>query len=427
MVTSPLIGAHGSRRLIGPLVACVLAVASTCAAQTPTIFYFYDELDRLSRVVDQQGNVATYTYDAVGNLLRIERVDTSAIPGPVGITLVTPDRGPADTTVRILGKGFSTTPGQNAVAFNGTAAMVTEATPIWLVTKVPSGATSGPITVTTALGSATSPASFRITGLIAITPPGDVVPAGSARQFAASDPANPGSSFAWSVNGTVGGNPVVGTITPTGLYTAPASVPASPAVTLTATEVGDIADSASAPVLVVAAPLPATLAARSVSAQVQAPTASSLPTISSAAPVSVEVEPSSASSATGVATPVGVRIETPPAPMPATPGAAGVAVSFRPFITAVSPASVAAETANVTVTLTGSGFTGATDVTLLRNNVADPAIAVSNLAVNDNGTRATVTISVAAGAPAGGRVVRIATPGGSSTPAGLVGNILTVQ
>jgi YD repeat-containing protein len=33
----------------------------------------YDDLGRLSQVIDGQGNVATYNYDAVGNLLSITR------------------------------------------------------------------------------------------------------------------------------------------------------------------------------------------------------------------------------------------------------------------------------------------------------------------------------------------------------------------
>ena len=40
--------------------------------------YIHDDLGRLSQVIDGQGNVATYTYDAVGNLLSITR-STDAI------------------------------------------------------------------------------------------------------------------------------------------------------------------------------------------------------------------------------------------------------------------------------------------------------------------------------------------------------------
>jgi YD repeat-containing protein len=47
----------------------------------------------VTTVVDQQGNVAPYTYDATGHLLRIDRVNADGIFGPLGITLALPKRG----------------------------------------------------------------------------------------------------------------------------------------------------------------------------------------------------------------------------------------------------------------------------------------------------------------------------------------------
>jgi len=49
--------------------------------------YIYDDLGRLSQVIDGQGNVATYQYDAVGNLLSITRNT-----GGVGAPTITPSR-----------------------------------------------------------------------------------------------------------------------------------------------------------------------------------------------------------------------------------------------------------------------------------------------------------------------------------------------
>src|SRR5207249_9048767 len=176
------------------------------------------------------------TYDAVGNILRIDRSNASAIPGPVGITFVSPNQGRVDTVVQIFGKGFSATASQNTVTFNGTAALVTAAAPNRLVTKVPAGATTGLIRVTTPLGAGNSPTPFRVIGVLTLDPPGDVVRITTTRQFAATDSGNPGINFSWSVNGIAGGNSTVGTVTSTGLYTAPATVPNPPVVTLTATE-----------------------------------------------------------------------------------------------------------------------------------------------------------------------------------------------
>jgi YD repeat-containing protein len=59
--------------------------------------YFYDELGRLVGVVDGQGNVAVYNYDAVGNLLSIERFTTAGTG--IGIFLLAPDSGIAGQNV----------------------------------------------------------------------------------------------------------------------------------------------------------------------------------------------------------------------------------------------------------------------------------------------------------------------------------------
>ncbi len=48
-----------------------LAVVAYCSvgvqAQTAGVQYFYDDLGRLTRVVDTSGNIATYHYDAPMN------------------------------------------------------------------------------------------------------------------------------------------------------------------------------------------------------------------------------------------------------------------------------------------------------------------------------------------------------------------------
>ena len=65
--------------------------------------------------------------------------------------------------VTIYGGGFSPSPSQNAVSFNGTAAAsVQSATATQLVVPVPAGATTGPVAVSTSLGSATSREAFTV-------------------------------------------------------------------------------------------------------------------------------------------------------------------------------------------------------------------------------------------------------------------------
>ena len=56
-------------------VVCVLMLGAVMPshANADQAQYIYDDLGRLSQVIDGQGNVATYQYDAVGNLLSITR------------------------------------------------------------------------------------------------------------------------------------------------------------------------------------------------------------------------------------------------------------------------------------------------------------------------------------------------------------------
>ena len=132
------------------------AIANQQAATN--VDYRYDELGRLTAVVTPTGDTATYTYDAVGNLLSIGRYSASQ----TSIISFSPNNGPAGTSVSIYGTGFSTTANQNTVTFNGTAATVVTATSTRLVVSVPSGAVTGPIAVTSPAGSATSSTSFTI-------------------------------------------------------------------------------------------------------------------------------------------------------------------------------------------------------------------------------------------------------------------------
>jgi len=55
--------------ILSLLLGSLLAVSGSVDAGQAK--YIYDDLGRLSQVIDDQGNVATYTYDAVGNLLSI--------------------------------------------------------------------------------------------------------------------------------------------------------------------------------------------------------------------------------------------------------------------------------------------------------------------------------------------------------------------
>jgi YD repeat-containing protein len=126
---------------------------------TGLISYGYDSLGRLVSVVDSNGDSATYEYDAVGNILSISQQNANIL----GIVSFTPESGAVGTQVTISGTGFATTPADNTVRFNGVIADVSSATATELVATVPSGTTSGSISVTTAAGTANSDDVFTLT------------------------------------------------------------------------------------------------------------------------------------------------------------------------------------------------------------------------------------------------------------------------
>jgi YD repeat-containing protein len=147
------------------LIALLLVTLSSHAVRAADIQYVYDELGRLVAVIEPSGDTATYTYDAVGNLLSIDRHASSA----VSVITFQPASGPIGTTVTIFGTGFSATPSQNTVTFNGTGGTVSTASATKLVINVPSGATTGTIGVTAPGGSASSGSAFTVTSATAPT------------------------------------------------------------------------------------------------------------------------------------------------------------------------------------------------------------------------------------------------------------------
>jgi YD repeat-containing protein len=148
------------------LLAGVLTLLSASwpgVGAAATIQYLYDANGRLVAVIDDPGatgDVAIYRYDAVGNLLSIDRgpaTDLNVIAAPPSAT--------PGSNVTIVGTGFSTTPSQNTVTFNGVAGTVVSATATQLVVTVPGSATTGNIVVTTPTATDTGPSLTILTPL----------------------------------------------------------------------------------------------------------------------------------------------------------------------------------------------------------------------------------------------------------------------
>ena len=83
-----------------------------------------------------------------------------AAPAPPTVSGFTPTSGQVGTSVVITGTGFT---GVTAVAFNGKPATYSVISTTQITTTVPSGATTGPVSVTATAGNATSTGSFTVT------------------------------------------------------------------------------------------------------------------------------------------------------------------------------------------------------------------------------------------------------------------------
>ncbi len=124
--------------------------------------------------------------------------------------------------------------------------------------SVPSPAT---VTVTavsqadnTKSGSATVTVSAPPAITVTVSPATASVAVGATQQFTATVANSANTAVNWQVNGVAGGNSTVGTITSTGLYTGPVSVPNPATVTVSAVSQADNAKVGNAQVTVTAAP-----------------------------------------------------------------------------------------------------------------------------------------------------------------------------
>jgi hypothetical protein len=135
--------------------------------------------------------------------------------------------------------------------------------------NVPAGGTATVTAVVTADPSKSASATVTVTApvTVAVSPTTAMAQAGIGSQtFVATVSNTANKSLTWQVNGVAGGNATVGTVTASGLYTAPASVPSPAAVTIMAVSAADPSRSASA-TLTVSSPVAVTVSPASATVQ----------------------------------------------------------------------------------------------------------------------------------------------------------------
>ncbi|AIV78435.1 hypothetical protein X994_290 [Burkholderia pseudomallei] len=142
--------------LIGLLGLMLLAGGPAHAQSTS---YVYDANGRVVAVTANNSISMQYGYNTLG---QAGQASTPLSAGQLAIFSFMPAHGEAGTQVRLQGQGFDSHAANDTVSFNGTPATVLSATSTQLVASVPSGATTGPITVTAGGHTANSTTPFTI-------------------------------------------------------------------------------------------------------------------------------------------------------------------------------------------------------------------------------------------------------------------------
>jgi hypothetical protein len=144
-------------------------------------------------------------------------------------------------TLTVNGAGFVA---NSRVTFNGVAQTTTfvSSTMLTVTGTAVNPAAGVQVRVVLPDNTASAPVSLDIVApavSVAISPTSASVRVKQTRQFTATVTGNANKAVTWKVNGIVGGNATVGTISSTGLYRAPSSVPSPATVTVTATSAAD--------------------------------------------------------------------------------------------------------------------------------------------------------------------------------------------
>src|SRR6266851_6827561 len=156
-VANRLVCGRYRRSIAAAVLVCMLSVIAGEAAIACTnttvpsgnITYAYDVNGRLIGLVNPSDRAATYAYDAVGNVTSIANPTAPVVL--LGVALN------GQTCATIYGTGFSATPSQNTVTFNGSSATVDFSTPTTIVVSISAlscpPTCSVPVSVTSPSGS----------------------------------------------------------------------------------------------------------------------------------------------------------------------------------------------------------------------------------------------------------------------------------
>jgi hypothetical protein len=425
------------RIYISAVFALLLLFVSICGQQGNAAIYLYDENGRLSAVISLNGDAVVYEFDSAGNFTAIDRLSASDLH----IIAFIPRRGPIGTRVTIYGTGFGN--GVTGVAFNGVSAQILSSNAFSVVAEVAPNTATGPVTVTTPAGTATSTDPFVVRG-VGIAPHAITVSANDTVPFTVIVSGLTSTDVTWSVNGILGGNPSVGTISTDGFYTAPNLVN-SPTTqyTVRATSTDDLDQFDEAVVSVISTGAGYQFNANTVSVQYGTPPNTKPLYLNDGLSVRYGTQPNN--QPIFVNDGVSVRYGTPlnnqplylndglsvrygtPANISAIYSNDAVSVGSGPFLFSLSPGTIPKGT-TTTLTANGTLLNGATGIECFRttNGAVETGISFSNINVNISGTTLTATITVNSSVANGNYIIVIVTPAGATVRSITVENTIQV-
>ncbi|MEW6131394.1 MAG: hypothetical protein AB1757_30475 [Acidobacteriota bacterium] len=355
----------------------------------------YDDNGRLRAVILPTGEIAVYEYDPAGNFTAIRRLAPTAFE----VLSFLPREGSAGDRVTIVGAGIGN--GVMGVTFNGAVASIVETGTAVVIAEVPDNATSGLISLTMPAGTLTTSTPFTVLPKVRLSPATIALFPGESVAFSATvTPTLQSQNVVWSVNGIQGGNATVGTISTTGLYTAPNQPSASFMVRATSLATPSLFGEASVtvrdPNLVGSLFAPVLSVRRGLIVD----------QVMTAQPLAVRY---------GSATGSGLL------------QSAMVSVTTGPVILSISPNQIPGGATNFSITISGNHLNGATGMQFVNPNGAnDTTITAANLVVNANGDTLTATLTVSTGATLGQRLVMVVTPDGTSLPMATSANTIQI-
>ncbi len=180
------------------------------------------------------------------------------VPTITSVSPATINAGSPDTVITVNGTNFVL---QSIVEVGGTPVTTTfsgDSTQLGAVVPAAQLATPGTVQVVVATpgpgGGTSSGLPLTVVSPVTVTPPAPTLRLNQTRQFRATVTGNPDQSVTWYVNDILGGDSTIGTISETGLYIAPGSLPSPDTVTVKAVSVADPSKSGTASVTLIFPP-----------------------------------------------------------------------------------------------------------------------------------------------------------------------------